>query len=154
MLMYDNGDYIICRSGGIWSVSKKDNGQLYLSEHGQDASKILPENSEEIIRKIVSKKDVLDIVSRIPYIRTIQAPNDRIRMELYEDAMREYDEIEWVKIVKTIYLRQQEKRIAPAEAEYADKAKGYLHGEISVILNIPMDEVNGYIASSVASDTW
>ena len=51
----------------------------------------------------------MEIIERIPYILTIQAPNSKMRKELYQMALREYDEIAWVKVIKSSYLRIQER---------------------------------------------
>lgn len=154
MDMYEKGEYIVCRSGGLWLVSQNDNSKLLLVKHECGTSKILPMDSEEIVRKIISKEAILEVIGRIPFIRTIRASNDKIRKALYEEAMKQYDEIEWVKIIKSVYLWQQEKRIAPSEIAFSDKAKGYLHGEISILLEIPLDEVEEYITSTISSETW
>jgi hypothetical protein len=41
----------------------------------------------------------------------------------------------------------------PYEASFSEEAKKYLHGEISVLLKIPMDGVEDYIASAVSKDS-
>jgi CarD family transcriptional regulator len=147
--MYKVGDYVICRNGGVWRVAGIDADEIRLIEHESDAEKILSASSTEMIRKIASKETILDVIQRVPYIRTIQAPNNKVRISLYDEAMAKYDEIEWLKIIKTVYLRRQEKRLIPNELEYGEKAKGYLHGEISILLEMPVNEVEKYIKSAV-----
>ncbi len=152
--MYQVGNYVVCKSGGIWKIEEISNGQCKLAEYGTSATADVPVGDDEIVRKIISKEAMLDVISRVGFIRTLQAPNDRIRKEFYEGAMAEYDEIEWIKVIKTVYLRQEEKRLFPGEAELAKKAKKYLHSEISILLDIPFDKVEAYIADSVSSDSW
>lgn len=152
--MYQVGNYVVCKSGGIWKIEEISNGQCKLAEYGTSATADVPVGDDEIVRKIISKEAMLDVISRVGFIRTLQAPNDRIRKEFYEGAMAEYGEIEWIKVIKTVYLRQEEKRLFPGEAEFAKKAKKYLHSEISILLDIPFDKVEAYIADSVSSDSW
>jgi CarD family transcriptional regulator len=154
MTMYEIGEYVICRSGGVWRVTEIDGDSIRLLEHESGIMKVLTAGSGEIVRKIVSKETMIEAVNRIAYVRTIQASNDKARKKLYDDAMAEYDEIEWIKVIKTIYLRQKAKRLTPSEIVYSEKAKGYLHGEISVLLEIPMDKVENHIASAVSNDSW
>ncbi|MDR0651811.1 MAG: hypothetical protein LBG12_00750 [Synergistaceae bacterium] len=147
--MYEPGDHVICRSGGVWRVSKKEYDKIHLIEHESGVEKKLPADSTEIVRKIALKETILEAIERVAYIRTIQAPNNKARIMLYDEAMSKYDEIEWIKIIKTVYLRQKEKRLIPEEIAYAEKAKGYFHGEVSVLLEMPMQEVEKYIASVI-----
>lgn len=152
--MYEAGNYIVCRNGGIWRISQMDGNSCTLVEHESGIIKTISAGSDEIVRKIASKETILDAVDRVGYIRTIRAPSDKIRKEFYDEAMAKYDEIEWIKVIKTIYLRQKEKRLMPYEITYSGKAKDYLHGEISVLLEMPLNKVEDYITAAVARDSW
>ena len=153
--MYKTGDYVICRSGGVWHVGGANTGQLKLESHeAPGETQTVSVDSGEIVRRIVPKDELLDVLSRIPYTRTIQAPGAKVRMEFYRDAMEKYDELEWIRVIKTVYMQEREKRLAPGEGEYGIRAKRYLHGEISVLLGIPFDHVEEYIAASIADDVW
>lgn len=152
--MYEKGDYVICRSGGVWRVIACDGGMLSLQEHEHGATREMPAGSEEIVRKITTKEKIQEVIGRVAFIPTIQAPNDTMRNELYAASMAMYDEIEWVRVIKTVYLRQENKRIAEAEKRYGQLAEGYLHGEISVLLGMPLAQVESHIAAAVADDSW
>jgi CarD family transcriptional regulator len=152
--MYEAGDYVICRSGGVWKILGFEGDSIRIAKHEHDVEKTISRANGEIIRKIASKEAIMETLDRIPFIRTIQAPNDKTRRELYAQAMAKYDEIEWVKVIKTAYLRQKERRFMPYETSFSEEAKQYLHGEISVTLGMPSDEAEGYIASSVSKDSW
>jgi CarD family transcriptional regulator len=147
------GDYVICRSGGVWKILGIEDESVRISLHEGPAEKTVPFDEDEIIRRISSEGIIMEAVERIPFIRTIQAPNDRMRRELYAEAMAKYDEIEWIRVIKTAYLRQRERRFMPYEASFSEEAKKYLHGEISVLLKIPMDGMEDYIASAVSKDS-
>ena len=152
--MYETGDYVICAGGGVWRVAAAEDGEIRLAEHESGAEKTLPADSGEIVRKITSKEAILETIGRIAFVRTIQAPNDKMRRKLYDEAMSKYDEVEWIKVVKTVYLRREARRLLSFEAGYAEKAQGYLHGEISVLLEMPLDEVEDHIVAAVADDSW
>ena len=145
---------MICASGGVWRVADAGNEQIVLAAHEDSAVKTLPVENNEIIRMIVSKQVILEVIERVAYVPTIQAPNDKYRRSLYTDAMAKYDEIEWLKVIKSVYLRKQDGRLMPGEDDFSERAKTYLHGEISVLLGIPMDAVEKHIASAVANDNW
>lgn len=153
---YNTGDYVVCRSGGIWRVVCADADTVWLIAHENrnGETKALSVNGDKIVRKIVSEEEILEVIDRVGFICTIQASGDKIRNELYREAMAKFDEIEWVRVIKTVYLRQQEKQPTAAELTYSEKAKSYLHGEISVLLKTPADKVEEAIVSAVSGDTW
>ncbi|MCB6568066.1 hypothetical protein LI142_00970 [Eubacterium limosum] len=160
--MYAAGDYIILEKDGIWQVSELEtdtkSGEVlrYIlkSPKEPDNTKNIKADSKMLLRKVISKDDLTDILSRIPYIRTIQAPNNKIREELYETAMAAYDELEWIRVIKTAYLRKEEGKQMPFEEKYSRQAKDYFHLEVSVVMDIPFDQVEDYIASAIADDLW
>ncbi len=152
-MVFNPGDYVICAGGGVWHVTDIEGDEIRLIEHGNGAEKRVSAGTREIIRKIVSKKEILEAIDRIGFIPAIQAPNNKVRREFYDEAMAKYDEIEWIKVIKSVYLRKQAGHLMPSEATYGEKAEGFLHGEISVLLGIPINEVESYIDSAV-SDSW
>ena len=139
--MYEQGQYVICKSGGVWRVDAVGDKEIRLTEHETENVKSVPVVGDEIVRGIASKATILDAIDRAGFIPTIKAPNDKIRVEILGDAMAEYDEIEWLKVIKSVYLRREEQGVSSAETRFAEQAKRYLHGEISVLLDIPMDKV-------------
>ncbi|MDR1510051.1 MAG: hypothetical protein LBS53_10465 [Synergistaceae bacterium] len=151
--MYKTGDHVICKSGGVWKVLESSAGKMTLALHESgEEKKLRLSDDDEIVRNIANKEDILEAISRIPFIRTIQAPNDKIRRELYEEAMSKFDEAEWIKVIKSTHLRGESGRLAQYETEYAQKAKNFLHGEISAIMGIPVSEVEDYISSAIYRD--
>lgn len=153
-MIYEVNDYIICKNGGIWKVLESADGKLSLTEHGRGTKKVFAADSDEIIRKVVSKEEILEIIERIPYIRTIKAPNHKIRREFYNESMAKFDEIEWIKVIKTTYVQGEEDLPMPCGISYSEMAKNFLHSEISVLLEMPMDQVETYIAENIAEDNW
>lgn len=148
-MMYKQ-DYVVFRNGGIWIVTAV-HGNIYTLCRNDDSLEV---DDSKIVRKAITKTEMLDIIDRIPYIRTIHAPNNRTRRELYEIAMSKFDEVEWISVIKTVYLRKQECPLTEDEAAFGRKAEDFFHSEAAVILNIPKSSVEEYIASAVANDSW
>lgn len=107
------------------------------------------ELSGEYKRAISTREDLEELIERMPYIQTIQAPNGKARKELYQLAMDQYDDVEWVKVIKSVYLRMKEERYEPFEPEYAEKAKDYLYKEISLQFDIPFEQVEDYLNETI-----
>jgi CarD family transcriptional regulator len=137
----------------VWRIDAIDESSVCLAEHAGGNTRTVPVRKNDIVRTIAPKDEILEAIDRVCFIRTIQAPNDKVRREFYEEAMAKYDEIEWIKVIKSVYRRKQGGRLMQGEAEYAGRAKSYFHSEISVVLGIPVDEVEAYI-SAAASIQW
>jgi CarD family transcriptional regulator len=153
MNMYENGDYVICRSGGVWRVAGTDGDTVRLVSHGSGAITLETGGDDEIVRKIASKETILEVIERIPFIRSLQAPNHKARLRLYDQSMAKYDEIEWIKVIKTIYLRQKiMMSLKSPELEYSEKAKDYFHAEVSILLEMPVGDVEDYISDAVSKN--
>lgn len=104
---------------------------------------------DEIIREVSSREELEELIERMPYTRTIQAPNGRIRKELYQEAMGKYDDLEWVKIIKSVHLRVEDRNYEPYELEFLEKAQRYLYGELAVVFEIPFDQVETYLNETI-----
>lgn len=102
-----------------------------------------------IIREISTKEELEELIERMPYIQTIQAPNGKARRELYQLAMSEFDDLEWVRIIKSVYLRMEEKRYEDFEPEYLEKARKFLYGEIAVRFQISIEEVENFLTKKI-----
>ena len=156
--MYEKGDCVICPNGMMATITETICGasgkaKEYVLQSGNITWHVFA-GEQGIIRKVVSKDEMLEILSRIPYIRTIQAPNNKIRAEFYEEAMEAYDEVEWIKVIKTVYIRGGEQKLAPGEEAYAQKAKKFFYGEVSILLDIPENEVEAYITHAIEEGLW
>lgn len=102
-----------------------------------------------VIREISTKEELEELTERMPYIQTIQAPNAKARKELYELSMKKYDDVEWVKIIKSVHLRMEDRRYDDFEPDYMEKAKQFLYGEISFRFNLPFSEVEGFVNETI-----
>lgn len=104
---------------------------------------------EGIIREVSTKEELSELMERMPYIQTIQAPNGKVRRELYELSMKKFDDVEWVKIIKSVYLRMEDRRYEDFEPGYMEKAKQFLYGEIAVCFEIPFEEVEQFVNDTI-----
>lgn len=105
----------------------------------------------------MTKEEALEIIDRMPYIRTIQVAKDQLRLELYRDALSCDDPVEWIKIIKTNYVRQHDKsagkRPSDEERNLAGQAQTKLHRLLSEALSIKEDDLERYIEDRI-SNTW
>lgn len=105
--------------------------------------------TNEFIRFISSREELSELIERMPYITTINAPNKKSRRELYDMAMEKYDDVEWVRIIKSVYHRMQDHKYEEFEPEYLTRAKRFLYGEISRQFGIELKDVENFVCISV-----
>lgn len=122
-------------------------GELYVITESAVAEKT--DAMAGIIREVSTKEELSELMERMPYIQTIQAPNGKVRRELYELSMKKYDDVEWVKVIKNVYLRMEDRRYEDFEPGYMEKAKQFLYGEIAVRFEIPYEEVEQFVNDTI-----
>lgn len=145
--MYKINDYIIHRNNHIYQiVSIKENDYILTSY--LDNQEIMAK-AKDIVRPILSPIQMEEVIERIPYIRTLEITSERYRQELYQKAMDKYDEIEWIKLIKTIYIRKKREQTKSFENEYFKAAQDIFHEEISVVLHKPINQVIDYIKDKI-----
>lgn len=97
----------------------------------------------------MTREDALELVERMPYIRTIQAANDKARPELYRIALDSEDPVEWIKVIKSDYIRRNDRTArrfpSPEEGRIAGEAREKLNGMLSGALEIPKDGMDRFI---------
>lgn len=162
--MFEVGDYTVHGSNGVCKVieigrldintSNKDKIFYTLQPVYTKGSKVYtPVDNERIVmRKILSKEEAIKLIDDIPNISMIWEENDKVRDEKFKEAMKKYDCREWIRIIKALYNRKQErisqgKKITHTDEKYLDTAEDFLYGELSIPLNIPKENMEDYIVS-------
>ena len=147
--MFEIGEYIVygvkgvCRIEDIThiDISGADKDRLYyvLAPVGDGSGRIYaPTDNQKItMRKVISREQ-------------LWVPDDRQREARYKEAMNTCDYRAWVSIVKTLYIRKQErtaqgKKITALDERYMRTAENELYSELSLTLGIPKDEMEQYI---------
>ena len=80
--------------------------------------------------------------------------DEKNREQTYKEAIRACSCEEWVRIIKTLYIRKKTrlaegKKVTSSDAKYLHMAEENLYGELSVVMGIPKDEMGAYILSKV-----
>lgn len=165
--MFKKGEYIIYGSSGVCKVmdiSTVDmngvpNDKLYysLEPFNMQGGKIFTpvDTTKTIMRKILTKEEANALIDTIPDIQESWADNDKAREVQYKAAIKSCDCREWIKIIKSLYQRKQERlaqgrKITMVEDKYLKMAESCLHTELSIPLGIPVEEMEGFIADRIA----
>lgn len=106
------------------------------------------------MRRVLTKEEAKRLIDKIPEIPLISITNEKLLEQEYRGCVKSNCCVEWIKIIKTIYLRKQKRleagrKVTAVDAKYYRIAEGNLYGELSVVLNIPKNEVEEYITSEI-----
>lgn len=164
--MFQVGDLIVYGNTGVCKVEKIGTPDLAGVPEGIDYYTLSPyysqnsriftpcDNDKVVMRPIISKKEAKKLVSDIPSIKLLLVPDEKKREECYKATMRSCDCREFVSIIKTIYVRKQErlaegKKVTASDEKYFNLAEDKLYGELAIALEMEKSKVKGYIKEKV-----
>ena len=156
--MFDIGDFVVykkdvCKVVGIKEKYYKDMDYFSLEPVFDSTLKIdVPKNSK-LLRSVLSKKEVEEIINKIPFINYIDM-NDKMLENEYKKLLHDggYDGL--VKIIKTTYIRNNDRinskrKISEKDETYFNLAEKYLYNEFAVSLGISPEEAKEYVINKV-----
>lgn len=161
--MFEKGDYIIYGTSGVCQVESittmnldgvsKERLFYVLIPTSPNGGKIFtPVDSEKtFMRGILNKEEASRLIEEIPEIELLRGDDDKQREEKYKACMRSGSCKDWIKIIKTLHLRKQErnlqgKKVTATDDKYLKQAESYLYGELSIPLGIPRENMEAFIA--------
>jgi CarD family transcriptional regulator len=109
-------------------------------------------NDKVVMRKVLTKKEAMELIDKIPHIEQLWITDEKQREADYKRAIHSCDCYELIRIIKTMYLRTQE-RIAKGmkstviDEKYLKEAERNLYSELSMAIGKTMAEMPDYIAS-------
>lgn len=164
--MFETGELVMLGASGVCEVlgtthmdmPEVDKDRLYyvMKPKYSSGSKVYTpvDSKKTVIRKILTRRQAKALVEKIPEIETLWIENEKQRELCYKEAIRKYDCEEWVKIIKTLYQRKQDrmvrgKKITSVDEKYWHIAEDYLYGELAAALEIDRAEVEAYIEDAL-----
>ena len=115
------------------------------------------EQPKVFMRPVMSREEAEELVSLIPTISVEPFRSGRLKelSEHYRRVLGTHSTTDLVEIIKSVYCKKREaeasgRRVSQLEDRYMKLAEELLHGELSVALDIPKDEVKDYIHRRVA----
>lgn len=156
--MFQKGDYLVykkdvCKVLEVKEKYFKDMDYYILMPITDKSLKIqIPMNSQ-LIRELITKERVEEIINSIPSIEIIKTDSKSLEND-YKQLMQSGTHEDLIRIIKTTYLRNKEridnnKKTTDKDNYYFNQAELYLYNEFSVVLNMTYDETKEYIISKV-----
>ena len=157
--MYKVNDLLIykkdvCKVKEIKEKYLRDRDYYVISLLTDDSLTIqIPINSQAI-RNIITKEEANIIINQIPKINIIESNAKNLESE-YKKLMQNGTHEDLIKIIKTTYLRNEErlannKKIADKDNYYFNEAESYLYHEFSIALNMSYELVKQYIIDTLS----
>lgn len=159
--MFAKNDYIIYGTTGVCKITgiekKKFNTsaerEYYILKPAYDPNSTIyapVDNNIINIRKIMTVKEVYDLIMAIPDNKTIWIDDINLRKEKYNEILKKGDKVELVKLIRTLYLEKQKKKnegkkLYVGDEKIMSEAQRLLHEEFALVLNIKVDEVLPFI---------
>lgn len=164
--MFQEGDYVVCGNNGICVVENvttlnmtnisKDSLYYILKPVYSESSKVyIPVNNHKaVIRPALTEKEVHDLIARIPSLELIWVENEKQREHTYKECMRNNNCEDFVRIIKTLYLRKKDRqlkgqKVIGLDDRYLKMAEDLLYGELAVALGIEKKDVQAYITEEI-----
>jgi len=161
-IMFALGDKIVYGSEGVYTVSEytrspfdnKDERVFYLLRplHGSASNMIVTpaEGGSTVMREIMTHDEALALIERIPEIEEVTVEKERLRRDVYREVLRLATADNFVSLIKTVRARRevfmaQKRRLSEADTDFESRAKHCLFGELSVVLDITVDEAERLI---------
>ncbi len=164
--MFAKDEYVFHESGGVCLISDIQAAPLdnmppdrlyYVMKPVNDPNSVIyiPVDCDRVfLRRLLNRDEAEELLDRIPFVRTIEETNAKQLREKYVESMRTHDPVEWVRVIKTVYLRANMKtsrscRLSDTERSFAENAKHYLHTELALALDLPAQGMEEYITNHV-----
>lgn len=164
--MFEIGEFIVYGHNGICKVedityldmSGVDKDRLYyvLQPVNTKGGKVYsPVDSNKIqTRKMLTEQEANELIDEIPEIEQLWVTNDKLREEQYKAAVKGCDCRQWIRIIKTLYLRKKErlaqgKKVTAIDEHYMKLAENQLYGELSVALGKKRGEMEDFITQRI-----
>lgn len=167
--MYQKGEFIIYGSKGVCEITdistinisgiKKDRLYYILCPmNDRDGKVFTPVDSEKtVMRRILTSEEAKELIADIPDIENLWVSDERQREQNYRQAIGSCDCRELIKVIKTLWIRNQQrlsqgKKVTAMDKKYFKIAEDNLYAELALSLQIPQDQVRDYITEKVSAE--
>lgn len=112
------------------------------------------EHKDKVLRSVLSREEAEELIRYIPQIEVLWVTDERLRENQYKDALKSCDCKEWIRIIKCLYLRKQDrlaqgKRMTAVDEKYFRIAQDCLYSELSMSMGISKDKMEEYITAKI-----
>ncbi len=163
-MMFSVGDKIVYGENGVCTVEKieplgntgANKGMLYyhLSPLIGSGTYFAPVDSGAYMRLVISREEAEALIDSMPGIEPAICNDNRFNHvdAFYKELFRQHSNEALVAIVKGLRCRMAQRKSRSSRAEATLKrARDMLHGELSVALDLDLDQVEDYITQRIGT---
>ncbi|MEZ3486835.1 MAG: hypothetical protein K1W22_09670 [Lachnospiraceae bacterium] len=160
--MFKIGDYVAHYKEGVCEVMSIGKLDISCSDKKKEYYTLKPlydaggtlytpvENEKRQIREVITSEEAQALIDDMLNIETIGVTDEKRRELFYREALLRNECRDWIAIIKTSYMRKMKrialgKKVINVDDKYLNIAEKFLYGELAVALDMPKDEVKGYI---------
>lgn len=149
--MFKTGEIIIHNKIGLCTIkeiTKINEIDYYVLTSNKDDTKIMipKANSGNLIRKVITKQEIENLVAKIPKIEVESIHDFKARVKKYEELLKSGETEKLVVLLKMIYKHKKvNNKLTVADKEISKAAEKLLFEELSYVLNINSNEVEKYL---------
>ncbi len=164
--MFARDEYVFHETGGVCRIADirpaplsgmPADREYYVMKpvHEPNSVIYIPVDSDRVfLRRLINRAEAEELLDRIPFVRVIDEGNAKLLRAKYVEAMNTHEPLEWVRVIKTVYLRAslpqgRPRRISETERSIAERAKRHLHTELALALELNEKDMERYITEHV-----
>lgn len=155
--MFQPGDLIVYGRTGVCKVeaieSVKGQDFYVLNPLQQNCSIRTPVNGKVFIRPVITREEADALIDRIPQMEAHPFENKALRelTEHYQSFLTRHECKDLVELTMSIYAKKraaerEKRKFGVVDERFLREGETLLYGELSAALDIPAEEVPGYIA--------
>ncbi|MCH5316876.1 MAG: CarD family transcriptional regulator [Eubacterium sp.] len=165
--MYKIGDLFVYGSSGacrITDIKKENFGKnettYYILSPVFDIKETIyiPIDNEALVAKmkrILTPEELITLIKTIPQKKSVWIENVNQRREEYKRIIKKANREELLALIKTLYerrveLQQAGKNLSVYDERFFRHAQNIIHSEISLVLQIPREEIPSYIEKTLS----
>ena len=155
--MYKKGQYVVYRHDVCLIKDIKENkvkkATYYVMSPLDDKSLTIDfptEDKMNLLRNVIPTNEAKELIKKIPEISPLEDINEKNIESKYKEMLKTGSYEDLIKIIKTTYLRNEDrinnkKKISEKDDNFFKLAEKYLYNELSISLNMSVEEVKNYI---------
>lgn len=162
--MFEKGSYVVNANNGICEVtdivtmnmSGEDKEYYVLTPLEEKTAKVfLPVDiAPKRIRRVMQKEEAWTLIKEIKAVDEALIENEKEREKIYKDAVNSRDPKRLISIIKTLYIRKQQrleagKKNTSVDERYFKLAENNLYNELAFSLEVDRTQVKDIIMTHV-----
>ena len=164
--MYEKGEYVVYGQNGICLIQDVTELQMPGAEKSRLYYVLIPEmngsntiyipvdNEKLTIRRILSEQEAQHLRSEIPQLEPLAIVTEKARELEYKAAFRSCDCLQWARLIKTLYLRRQErlaqgKKMTSTDERYLRQTEECLYQELAMVCGVDKKALQEEIAAEI-----